>query len=80
MFGYVQKLGDWGAAARARVRAERRCGELLKDMDKAKGGWPSDKTNSPGELVSTLKDMALNKNQGQQDAGMIISMVQACLF
>ena len=81
MFGYVQKLGGLGAAARARVRAERRAGELLKGMDKATGILKrgTELPRSNGSTTATLSDMGLNKNQGKQDAGMILSMVQTYL-
>jgi len=81
VFGYVQKLGDFDAAARARVRTERRCGELLKDMEKAKGNQyvNSAKSNGATKQTQTLKELGVTKNQRQQDAGMIINMVQTYL-
>lgn len=49
-------------ACEIRLRAERKAGELLKKMDKAKGGRPS-KTPSHEEGVSTLKDMGITEKQ-----------------
>lgn len=56
-------------AARARVRAERRCGELLKEMDKAKGVLKQgDKLpQSNGTTTGpTLSDMGLTKDQSSK--------------
>lgn len=47
-------------AAKARIRAERRCGELLIDMDMNKGGRPS--KNQSSESTS-LKDIGISKDQ-----------------
>jgi hypothetical protein len=41
-------------AAEIRVRAERRCGELLKDMPKATGGQPYQSTGKISEPVEKI--------------------------
>jgi hypothetical protein len=48
--------------AEIRLRAERRAGELLVAMDKAKGGRPS-KTGAATEPVSTIADLGITKKQ-----------------
>lgn len=57
---------EWDAA-RARVRAERRCGELLLELEKAKGGQPyqSNGTTS-SEPPKTLSEMGLTKDQSSK--------------
>lgn len=58
-------------AATARVRAERKCGELLRDMDKAKGSDVAGRTSLDGrsELPSnhsqTLSEMGVTKDQSR---------------
>jgi hypothetical protein len=49
-----------------RLRAERKAGELLRQMDKAKGGRPSEKTPSVAEGVSTLRDLGISEKQSSQ--------------
>ena len=55
-------------ASIARVRSERRCGELLKETTKAKGG--EQYHQSPGatsaELIKTLAEMGVTKDQSSQ--------------
>ena len=52
-------------AAIARVRAERKCGELLRDMDKAKGvlkqgdKLPQSPATTTGEQTKTLSEMGV---------------------
>ena len=49
----------------ARVRAERKCGELLRDMDKAKGvlkqggKLPQSPATTTGEQTKTLSEMGV---------------------
>jgi len=52
-------------AAKARIWAERRCGELLKGMEKAKGGQPyQNSTSTPAaEVEKTIPDMGLTHKQ-----------------
>jgi hypothetical protein len=46
------------------ARAERRAGELLKDLQKAVGGRPSQKTGNTSRPVSPpLKDIGISKQQ-----------------
>lgn len=56
---------EWDAA-RARVRAERKCGELLGQLEKARGG-DRKSTSAPEEIDSEYKQACvrakLNKNQ-----------------
>jgi hypothetical protein len=62
---YAKRANDYELeinAGRARVRAERRCGELLKEMDKAKGAaTPRGQTDVP-----RLDEMGLTKNQSSK--------------
>ena len=59
---------EWDAA-RARVRAERKCGELLRDTEKAKGsdvaGRPDldGRRELPANPPKTLSDMGITKDQ-----------------
>jgi len=56
-------------AAIARVRAERRCGELLAEMEKAKGGQPyqSNGTTSSNTVpAKTLADLGITKDQSSK--------------
>jgi hypothetical protein len=62
---YAKQAGNYEAerqCAEIRLRAERRAGELLAAMDKAKGGRPS-KTGSTTEPVSTLEQIGVTKKQ-----------------
>ena len=62
---YARMAGNFDAEKRCaeiRLRAERRAGELLAAMDKAKGGRPS-KTPAATEGVSTLKDLGISEKQ-----------------
>ena len=69
---YARRANDTemeNKAAMARLRAERRCGQLLKEMDKAKGELKKgDKSPPPpnagtGEKPKTLADMGLTSQQ-----------------
>lgn len=59
-------------AAIARVRAERKCGELLSETDKARGGWnSSDKSCSrearhQDEQPKTLAEMGVTRDQSSK--------------
>lgn len=58
---YARRSNDYDIerlAARARVRAERRCGEMLLVMEKSKGGRPCD--NSPNSADSSEYAQALS--------------------
>jgi hypothetical protein len=48
-----------------RMRAERRCGELLRGMPKSQGGRPATKNQSPTATSSPpkLADMGITKQQ-----------------
>jgi len=72
---YARRANDYEMehqAARARVRAERRCGELLQAMEKAKGaagnpgGQGAKIVRSNGATTQTLSDMGLTKNQSSK--------------
>ncbi len=54
-------------AAKARVRAERRCGQLLKETDFNKGGRKDEEsTGTTTEPVKTLNEMGINKKQSSK--------------
>jgi hypothetical protein len=59
-------------AALARVRAERKCGELLRDMDKAKGvlkqgnSFPQSLDTTAGDKPKTLSEMNITKDQSSK--------------
>lgn len=52
-------------ACEIRLRAERKCGELLRERDKARGGRPSETPTAPGG-VSPLSDLGITHNQSSQ--------------
>jgi hypothetical protein len=52
-------------ACEIRLRAERKCGELLRDREKAKGGRPPETPNGNGG-VSPLSDLGITHNQSSQ--------------
>lgn len=51
-----------------RVQAERKCGELLAPMPKAKGGNPNLPKSTPSELlgVDTLADLGITYKQSSE--------------
>jgi hypothetical protein len=49
-------------AIEIRIRAERRCGELLAEMEKAKGGWPSETRGT----TPVLQDLGISNNQSSR--------------
>lgn len=63
-------------AAEARVRSERRCGQLLKEMEMARGGNPAGANqhgcgnevvvNPDNHKQKTLSEMGVTKNQSIQ--------------
>jgi len=58
-------------AARARIRAERKCGELLKDMEMAKRGKGADKLEVEQDdrksgRPKTLKELGVTKDQSSK--------------
>jgi phage N-6-adenine-methyltransferase len=60
-------LGYQNQAAETKLRAERKAGELLKKMEKNKGGQPSEKNRAhdvPG--TPTLKDLGIHRLQSQR--------------
>lgn len=75
---YAKQANDYELerdAAVARVRAERRCGELLAEMDKAKGarGQLNGRDSSGGSVVRppeqetrTLSDLGITKDQSSK--------------
>jgi len=71
---YAKQANDYGLerdASIARVRAERKCGELLRDMEKAKGGWNARKKSCGSDErlqdePKTLTEMGLTKDQSSK--------------
>ncbi|MGF6877389.1 hypothetical protein [Paraburkholderia sp. MM5477-R1] len=67
---YAKQAQNFDAERQAqevRVRAERRAGELLKAMTKARGGQPYQATGqSTGPVGQTLADHGITKNQSSQ--------------
>ena len=70
---YARRANDWHMehqVARARVRAERRCGELLAVTEKSKPGpQPIDRSSHTTDLLDkpkTLKEIGLSKDQSSQ--------------
>lgn len=69
---YFRRANDFEMekqAARARVRAERRAGELLREREMAKGGNPiltGRKARPVGERPKTLKEMGITKDQSSK--------------
>ena len=55
-----------GYATEIRMRAERRAGELLAEMAKAKGGNPNLPTGNKVEPVDTLSDIGISKRQSSR--------------
>jgi N6-adenosine-specific RNA methylase IME4 len=54
-------------AAETKLRAERKGGELLKEMEKNKGGWKScGDTMSPQDEALRLQDLGIHKKQSQR--------------
>lgn len=55
-------------ACEIRLRAERRSGQLLKEMDKAEGGRPSENRSkeTTGFPQRTLSDLGISKDQSSQ--------------
>ena len=65
---YAKRANDYEMehqAARARVRAERRCGELLQETEKNKGGWETC-SDTKVEQVPTITDMGLTHKQSSK--------------
>lgn len=72
---YAKQANDYDLerdASIARVRAERRAGELLRDMDKAQGvlkqgdKLPQSPATTTGEQPKTLSEMGLTKDQSSK--------------
>ena len=53
-------------AAEIKIRAERRAGELLAEMEKAKGQLRRGETMTPRESTPTLADLNITKKQSSQ--------------
>ena len=63
---YARMAGNYEAenrCAEMRLRAERRAGELLAAMDKAKGGQPYQATGPAARPVETCANLGITKNQ-----------------
>ena len=68
---YVKAQGEsleiQNKAADIRLRAERKAGELLKQMEKNKGGWKScGSTMEPQDDTPKLKDLGIEKKQSMR--------------
>ena len=70
---YAKRANDYEMehqATRARVRAEKRCGELLQETEKAKGnqntGEFGGRNDVPPNDNPTLSDMGISKNQSSK--------------
>jgi len=61
-----KELLQW--ATEIKVRAERRAGEIMRDMEKAKGGRPeiTGSTMLPVNSTPTLSDMGISKNESSR--------------
>lgn len=53
-------------ASKIKIRAERRAGQMLLDMEKAKGGQPYQATPTTMGVVETLSDLDINYNQSSR--------------
>ncbi len=66
---YARRANDFELekkAAAARVRAERKCGELLKEREKSRGGRPSrnrSRQSTGSESPRTLRQLGITKDQ-----------------
>lgn len=66
---YAKRANDYEMehqAARARVRAERRAGELLQGMEKNKGGWESCSDTGVEQDALTIPEMGLTHKQSSK--------------
>lgn len=72
---YARQANNYEAerkCALVRVRAERKCGQMLAEMNKAKGGQPYQSGNSTGsnlepvERPMTLAEMGVSKKQSHE--------------
>ena len=66
---YAKRANDYEMehqAARARVRAERRCGELLQDMEKAKGNQHINSATCHEGREQTIPEMGLTHKQSSK--------------
>jgi ParB family chromosome partitioning protein len=63
-----QSLDLQNRAAEIKLRAERRAGELLKQMEKSKGGRPAEKTQETSDTMSPvlLEDIGITKKQSSR--------------
>lgn len=67
---YVKQAGEGidaqNAVAEIKIRAERRAGQLLKGMEKAKGGQPSSEKKRSHDERTTLSDLGIDHNQSSR--------------
>lgn len=67
---YSKQVGEslviQNQVAEVKIRAERRAGELLRDMEKHTGQLLRGTTMGPREQVATLDDMGISKNQSSR--------------
>lgn len=63
----LASLSAQNMLAEIKIRAERKAGKILKDIEKNKGGQPSQKNQSHDATSSpTLKDMGITKDQSSR--------------
>jgi hypothetical protein len=53
-------------AREIRLRAEKRCGDMLGEMEKAKGGQPYQSGRTTGSLPKPLSDLGISRDQSSQ--------------
>ena len=77
---YAKQANDFDLerdAAIARVRAERKCGQLLAETEKAKGqlkqgnSLPQSHATTTGDKPKTLAEMGVTKDQSSGDQNML---------
>jgi len=63
-----QSLDLQNRAAEIKLRAERRAGELLRQMEKSKGGRPAEKAQETSDTTSpvSLEDIGITKKQSSR--------------
>ena len=72
-YGWVKGSAGWGVTLRLRrkaceirLRAERRCGQLLKNLEMAKGGRPTENRSQRATGLEPLSDLGISKTQSSR--------------